>query len=176
MQLRIAILAGFALSVAISQAQQDTDGARRAYDSKIRETYNFRFGTDNISPPGNAAADGNDFIPASAFPTAEYCGRCHAEAYSQWRQALHSNSFRTPFYRTSVNILLRTKGIEFTRHCDSCHNPDRGALGSADSEFPGGSQLRRGRPHLHHLPFHSEAAIHQRQWRIRDGRSSGDGG
>src|ERR1039457_6507999 len=30
---------------------------------------------------------------------------------------------RTRFYATSVNILLRTKGIEFTRHCDSCHNP-----------------------------------------------------
>ncbi len=58
-----------------------------------------------------------------AFPTAKYCSKCHEEAYSQWRQALHSNSFRTPFYRTSVNILARTKGIEFTRHCDSCHNP-----------------------------------------------------
>jgi tetratricopeptide (TPR) repeat protein len=123
MQLRIAILAGFALSAAISQAQQDTDSARKAYDSKIRESYNFRFGADNISLPGNAAADGKGFIPSSAFPSAEYCGRCHAEAYSQWRQALHSNSFRTPFYRTSVNILARTKGIEFTRHCDSCHNP-----------------------------------------------------
>ena len=57
------------------------------------------------------------------FPTADYCGRCHKEAYSQWRQSLHSNSFRTPFYRTSVNILRDTKGIQFTRHCDSCHNP-----------------------------------------------------
>jgi tetratricopeptide (TPR) repeat protein len=123
MKLRIAILAGFACSVAISQAQQDTDGERKAYDSKIRETYNFRFGTDNISLPGNAATDGKGFMPATAFPSAEYCGRCHAEAYSHWRQALHSNSFRTPFYRTSVNILARTKGIEYTRHCDSCHNP-----------------------------------------------------
>ncbi len=67
--------------------------------------------------------EGGGFIQPGAFPTAEYCGRCHEEAYSQWRQALHSNSFRTPFYRTSVNILPRTKGIEFTRHCDSCHNP-----------------------------------------------------
>ena len=58
-----------------------------------------------------------------AFPTAQYCAHCHEEAFNQWRQALHSNSFRTPFYRTSVNILARTKGIEYTRHCDSCHNP-----------------------------------------------------
>jgi Tfp pilus assembly protein PilF len=117
------VVAGFVFSLTTVRAQQDLDSDRRAYADKIRETYNFRFGKDKISTPGNAAVDGNDFIPATAFPTAEYCGRCHAEAYSQWRQALHSNSFRTPFYRTSVNILLRTKGIEFTRHCDSCHNP-----------------------------------------------------
>ena len=110
-------------SCAISWGQSAENGERKAYADKIRETYNFRFGKDNISIPGNAAAVGNEFLPANAFPTAEYCGRCHQEAYSQWRQALHSNSFRTPFYRTSVNILLRTKGIEFTRHCDSCHNP-----------------------------------------------------
>ena len=73
--------------------------------------------------PGNAAAVGGDFLEASAFPDAAYCGHCHQEAYHEWRQALHSNSFRTPFYRTSVNIVMRTKGIEFARHCDSCHNP-----------------------------------------------------
>ena len=73
--------------------------------------------------PGNAAVEGDDFLPASAFPDAAYCGHCHQEAYHEWRQALHSNSFRTPFYRASVNILIRTKGIEFARHCDSCHNP-----------------------------------------------------
>ena len=108
---------------AISWAQSDETSERKAYADKVRETYNFRFGKDKISVPGNAAVAGNDFIQPTAFPTAEYCGRCHQEAYSQWRQALHSNSFRTPFYRASVNILARTKGIEFTRHCDSCHNP-----------------------------------------------------
>jgi tetratricopeptide (TPR) repeat protein len=130
MQLRIgfrlravAVFAGFALSVTAAWAQADDDSVRREYDAKIRETYNFRFGMDNISAPGDARAQGNEFIPPDAFISAEYCARCHAEAYSQWRQALHSNSFRTPFYRTSVNILARTKGIEFTRHCDSCHNP-----------------------------------------------------
>ena len=67
--------------------------------------------------------EGDDFVQPGAFPNAKYCAHCHQEAYHQWRQALHSNSFRTPFYRTSVNILIRTKGIEFSRHCDSCHNP-----------------------------------------------------
>jgi tetratricopeptide (TPR) repeat protein len=101
----------------------DQAKARKTYADKVRETYNFPFSKDKISMPGNAAAEGDDFLQPGAFPDAEYCGYCHQEAYHQWRQALHSNAFRTPFYRTSVNILLRTKGIEFARHCDSCHNP-----------------------------------------------------
>ena len=104
-------------------AQQDFNAERHAYAAKIRETYNFRFGPGNISLPGDAQVQGGDFLQPEAFLPATYCKHCHEEAYSQWRQALHSNSFRTPFYRTSVNILPRTKGIEFTRHCDSCHNP-----------------------------------------------------
>lgn len=110
------------VSLVRSWAQQQ-DSGRQSYSDRIRATYNFRFGADKPSLPGNAAAEGNSFIPPQAFLTAEYCGRCHQEAYSQWRQALHSNSFRTPFYRASVNILMRTRGIEFARHCDSCHNP-----------------------------------------------------
>jgi hypothetical protein len=120
----IVVLAGAcSVSLVTSRAQQDDTNDRKAYAAKIGATYNFRFGPDKISTPGNAAVEGHDFIQPQAFLPASYCGRCHQEAYSQWRQALHSNAFRTPFYRTSVNILLRTKGIEFTRHCDSCHNP-----------------------------------------------------
>jgi hypothetical protein len=96
---------------------------RRDYAEKIRASYSFPPGKDKLSMPGNAAAVGGDFLEASAFPDATYCGHCHQEAYHEWRQALHSNSFRKPFYRTSVNIVMRTKGIEFARHCDSCHNP-----------------------------------------------------
>ena len=103
---------------------------RKAYADMIRQTYNFPFAKDKISLPGNAAAEGGDFLEPTAFPDAAYCGHCHQEAYHEWRQALHSNAFRTPFYRASVNILIRTKGIEFARHCDSCHNPI-GVLGGA---------------------------------------------
>src|SRR5579863_10331847 len=105
------------------QTQSDGGLQGKSYSDWIRQSYNFRFGKDNLSLPGNAAIEGNDFVKPGAFPEAEYCGHCHEEAYHQWRQALHSNSFRTPFYRTSVTILVRTKGIEFSRHCDSCHNP-----------------------------------------------------
>jgi tetratricopeptide (TPR) repeat protein len=113
----------FAIAILLS-AQESSSSDRQLYDSKIHETYDFSFGAGRISLPGNAASDGSGgFLPPASFMKAEYCGRCHAEAYAQWRQSLHSNSFRTPFYRTSVNILRDTKGIEFTRHCDSCHNP-----------------------------------------------------
>ena len=124
-------LAGFLVSITwlmgipqfTTHAQSGENPERKNYSEEIRKTYNFLFGKDSLSLPGNAAIEGNDFIQPGAFPEAEYCGHCHEEAYSQWRQALHSNSFRTPFYRASVNILVRTKGIEFSRHCDSCHNP-----------------------------------------------------
>ncbi|MGC1620078.1 MAG: tetratricopeptide repeat protein [Candidatus Acidiferrum sp.] len=106
-----------------SQAQSSESTERKNYSDEISKTYNFLFGKDNISLPGSAATEGNEFIQPGAFPKAGYCAHCHEEAYHQWRQALHSNSFRTPFYRASVNILIRTKGIEFSRHCDSCHNP-----------------------------------------------------
>jgi tetratricopeptide (TPR) repeat protein len=109
-----------------SQTQQkitDEASVRKEYADRVSKTYNFAFGKGNISTPGNAAVQGDTFLEPDAFPTADYCGHCHKEAYHQWRQSLHSNSFRTPFYRTSVNILIRTKGIEFSRHCDSCHNP-----------------------------------------------------
>src|SRR5271170_6065850 len=99
---------------------------RKAYADKTSQTYSFPFaahvskeygdsGSGRISLPGNAAVEGNTFIEPGSFPDAAYCGHCHQEAYHEWRQALHSNSFRTPFYRTSVNILIRTKGIEFAR-------------------------------------------------------------
>ena len=96
---------------------------RQAWAAKVRSSYNFTLIKGNISSPGNAAIEGDDFIQPGAFPNAKYCAHCHQEAYHQWRQALHSNSFRTPFYRTSVNIVMNTKGIQFARHCDSCHNP-----------------------------------------------------
>lgn len=123
-----AVLIGCGWCIKASNAQSAPtqsvpSGERKAYAASVRETYNFRFGPDKPFLPGNISVEGNDFLQPGAFPNAKYCGHCHQQAYSEWRQALHSNSFRTPFYRTSANILARTQGIEFTRHCDSCHNP-----------------------------------------------------
>jgi Tfp pilus assembly protein PilF len=113
---------------------------RKAYADKINQKYSYPFGAGQISLPGNAAVEGNTFLQASAFPTAAYCEHCHQEAYHEWRQSLHANSFRSPFYRASVNILARTKGIAYTRHCDSCHNP----VGVLSGALTPGAQGDRG--------------------------------
>lgn len=112
-----------------------TEADRSAYNATVTPAYNFHYGPKNPFIPGNIQVEGQGFLQPGAFPSAEYCGTCHQEAYNQWRQALHSNAFRTPFYRTSVNILIRdkTRGIAFARHCDSCHNPI-GVLGAALTE------------------------------------------
>jgi tetratricopeptide (TPR) repeat protein len=124
-----------ALAKLKARAEERTEADRKAYNSAVTPAYNFHYGPKNPFTPGNVKVQGEGFLQPGAYPSAEYCGTCHQEAYSQWRQALHSNAFRTPFYRTSVNILIRdqTRGIAFARHCDSCHNPI-GVLGAALTE------------------------------------------
>lgn len=86
------------------------------------DSYDHRFGP-NPFLPSNAKASFEGFLKPSDFPTAEYCGKCHEEAHRQWRQSAHANSFRAPFYVKNVNLLIDGKGIEYTRHCEGCHNP-----------------------------------------------------
>ena len=126
-----------------ARAEERTEADRKAYNATVTPAYNFRYGPKNPYSPGNVQVQGEGFLQPGAYPNAEYCGTCHHEAYTQWRQALHSNAFRTPFYRTSVNILIRdnTRGISFARHCDSCHNPI-GVLGAALTED---SKVDRGK-------------------------------
>jgi Flp pilus assembly protein TadD len=120
----------------VNDPPPDEASIRKAYADKVRPIYAFPFAKDKIALPGNAAVEGGDFLEPTAFPDAKYCGHCHQEAYHEWRQSLHANSFRTPFYRTSVNILMRTKGIEFARHCDSCHNPVGILAGALNKTYP----------------------------------------
>jgi len=152
----LGVFAWSGLSVLVSvHASEDItlkqQAAGKAYADKVRQTYTYIsagaseavYGTGKLSLPGNAAIEGGDFIDPKAFPTAEYCGHCHQEAYAQWRQALHSNSFRTPFYRKSVNMLIEEKGIAFSRHCDSCHNPIAVLSGSLDAKATGDRSFDR---------------------------------
>jgi tetratricopeptide (TPR) repeat protein len=85
--------------------------------------YNYAFGKDTPFLPSNATSSNGQFLSPKSFPTAQYCGHCHQEAYRQWRQSVHSNSFRAPWYLKNVNMLIDEKGVQFSRHCEGCHNP-----------------------------------------------------
>jgi Tfp pilus assembly protein PilF len=124
------------LAFAVVTSSRNFREERRQYSDQTRKTYNFRFGQDAPFFPSNAQTEGGEFIQPGAFPTAQYCGHCHAGAYDQWRQSLHSNSFREPFYKKNVDLLSNTKGIEFSRHCEACHNPIALVSGAVTQNSP----------------------------------------
>jgi Flp pilus assembly protein TadD len=73
--------------------------------------------------PSQAKSTFTGFLSPDQFPKAEYCAKCHEDVHKEWRQSAHANAFRNPFYIKNVNNLIDTKGIEYTRHCEGCHNP-----------------------------------------------------
>ncbi|MBV9670896.1 MAG: tetratricopeptide repeat protein [Acidobacteriales bacterium] len=108
---RNVILAAFAFALVGVRASAQTD-----------QPYNHQFG-DNPYLPSQAKFEGDGFVSPTDFATAAWCGKCHADIYKQWRESVHANSFREPFYTKNVNLLISTKGIQYTRHCEGCHNP-----------------------------------------------------
>ena len=104
------LLFGVVLRISSGRSQMK-EKSEREYADKYARPITSASARTISSLPGNAAVEGDDFIQPGAFPNATYCAHCHQEAYSQWRQALHSNSFRTPFYRASVNILLKPRAL-----------------------------------------------------------------
>ena len=93
------------------------------FHDNISHRYNYAFGKDSPFLPSNAMTYNGQFFNPRSFPTAEYCGHCHKAAYAQWRESVHSNSFRQPWYLKNVNSLIDEKGVQFSRHCEGCHNP-----------------------------------------------------
>jgi tetratricopeptide (TPR) repeat protein len=116
-----------ALAVALSLAAQaqttSTPESRMAYNQKIAKDYTSRFGPEHPFLPSNITTDTGQFIDPKSFPTAQYCGHCHQESHAEWRQSAHSNSNRAPWYLRNVNLLNAEKGINFSRHCEGCHDP-----------------------------------------------------
>jgi Flp pilus assembly protein TadD len=86
--------------------------------------------------PSNARTANGELIPVSQFFPSTRCMGCHTDTHSGWSQSLHRNAAREPFYRESVDILLRTRGIEATRHCESCHTPVALFSGALSKESP----------------------------------------
>ena len=98
-------------------------GPTTQFHDSVASRYNYAFGKESPFLPSNAMTANGQFINPRSVLTAEYCGRCHQESYHQWRQSVHSNSFRQPWYLKNVNMLIDEKGVQFSRHCEGCHNP-----------------------------------------------------
>lgn len=92
------------------------------YNEDISKDYDFKFGSNPFAPSNATTATGK-FMPGSKFIASARCAECHTDAHEQWSQSAHRNSFREPFYQKNVKDLISQRGIEFTRHCESCHNP-----------------------------------------------------
>ncbi len=97
--------------------------ARKSYQARNAATYSYKFGAGSPFLPSNATTDTGEFLQPSAFLTADYCGHCHQASEAQWRQSAHSNSNRPVWYQHNVDLLRTEKGVEYTRHCEGCHNP-----------------------------------------------------
>jgi tetratricopeptide (TPR) repeat protein len=106
-----------------STAPASIPGPTTAFHDSVAAKYNYAFGKDTPFLPSNATSSSGQFLSPKNFPTAQYCGHCHQETYRQWRQSVHSNSFRAPWYLKNVNLLIDEKGVQFSRHCEGCHNP-----------------------------------------------------
>ena len=97
--------------------------ARHAYSEKIAAAYSNRFGKGQFFLPSNLTTDNGEFIDPKSFPTAQYCGHCHQESHKEWRESAHSNANRAPWYLRNVQLLDDEKGVEYSRHCEGCHDP-----------------------------------------------------
>jgi tetratricopeptide (TPR) repeat protein len=98
-------------------------GPTTAFHDSVSGRYNYAFGKESPFLPSNATSVNGQFLSPKAFYNAQYCGHCHQEAYHQWRQSVHSNAFRNPWYLKNVNLLIAEKGVQYSRHCEGCHNP-----------------------------------------------------
>jgi hypothetical protein len=138
--LLLSLFAAAALTVPFAvHAGQQTDAdaeARAAYNAKAAKGYTNRFGPDKLFLPSNMQTATGQFIDPKLFPTAQYCGHCHQEAHAEWRESAHANSNRVPYYLRNVNLLNAEKGINFSRHCEGCHDPIAVAAGAITEGAP----------------------------------------
>lgn len=93
------------------------------YNDETAKNYDFKWGKDKPFLPSLAKSATGGFLDPAMFMSADYCSKCHKASHQEWRESAHANAFRAPFYKKNVELLINTKGIEFTRHCEGCHNP-----------------------------------------------------
>ncbi|MDQ2834478.1 MAG: tetratricopeptide repeat protein [Acidobacteriota bacterium] len=109
--------------VTASSETEAAAAARKEYNTKVVETYDYHFGKGAAFLPSNATTDTGEFLDPKLFLPAAYCGHCHQESHKQWRESAHSNANRVPYYLRNVALLNDSKGVEYSRHCEGCHDP-----------------------------------------------------
>lgn len=115
---------GLALVCLWSGLSLGQDVVRASYHDWITSKgYDLKFGAERPFAPSNATTYNGQFIDRAKFISGARCATCHTDTHSAWLQSAHRNSFREPFYQKNVKDLIGQRGIEFTRHCESCHNP-----------------------------------------------------
>ena len=108
----------------VAAATKDDPASKRtAYSEKVAANYNDHFSAEKHFVPSLMTTDTGQFIDPKDFPSAQYCGHCHKEVQHQWRESAHSNSNRAPWYLRNIDLLKESKGVEYTRHCEGCHDP-----------------------------------------------------
>src|SRR5262245_33537990 len=121
MKLRITKLLAITLLLAMGiMARRSVIGAA-TYQSQ--EGAGSKQAQGTLFTTSNARTEDDNLIPVEHFIPASRCVSCHQDTHASWSESLHRNAAREPFYRESADILLRTRGIELTRHCESCHTP-----------------------------------------------------
>src|SRR5438874_1935379 len=120
--LLILVLILTASALCVHRVRARFTGPDKNYSAEISATYDFKFGPNPFAP-SNATTTTGTFIPGEMFVSSRRCGVCHTDAHAQWRQSAHGNAFREPFYQKNVKDIQTQKGLEYTRHCEACHNP-----------------------------------------------------
>ncbi len=76
--------------------------------------------------PGQAVLAHENYLHDDDLSRSESCGQasCHPDIYKQWNESVHHfSSFNNPYYRASVELLVKEKGNGPARWCASCHDP-----------------------------------------------------
>ncbi len=139
LSLTLGLLLRAAFYPAATRATGEAEAAaaeRMAYNREITARYQDRFTPGQHFLPSNVTTESGQFLDPKTFPTAAYCGHCHRDSHQQWRESAHSNSNRAPWYLRNVDLLKQQKGIEFTRHCEGCHDPVALVAGDLTPNLP----------------------------------------
>lgn len=115
-------VAALGASVLVCAMLLGASGWESRYHDRVAKSYNYKFGS-NPFLPSQASTETSGFIDPAGFLKSSYCAKCHQSVHAEWRESAHANSFREPFYKKNVELLIESKGIEYTRHCEGCHNP-----------------------------------------------------